>query len=201
MRKKQGQNTRCSLNPQNRASVPLLVLLQKQKAVKRSKRKGEWENEGRGWPSTNCTVKYQMTKREYWIFFFPEVLSFTVSKQTHKYTFVIQWKILYVVHIEVSDSRHFKDVESHFSLWSDCFVRVTNLSWLPRTFLALDLKGHVPENPLVLEKSGWLIVWLIFASDICLFAEERDFHPNRFHYRRRNQLAVCAGRGGDLYRI
>lgn len=67
---KAGQNTRCSLNPQNRASVPLLVLLQKEKAVKRSKRKGEWENEGRGWPSTNCTVKYQMTKREYWIFFF-----------------------------------------------------------------------------------------------------------------------------------
>ena len=107
------------------------------------------------------------------IFFFPEVLSFTVSKQTHKYTFVIQWKILYVVHIEVSDSRHFKDVESHFSLWIDCFVRVTNLSWLPGTFLALDLKGHVPENPLVLEKLGWLVIWLIFASDICLCRRKR----------------------------
>ena len=57
---KAGQNTRCSLNPQNRASVPLLVLLQKEKAVKRSKRKGEWENEGRGRPLTffNTSLKY-----------------------------------------------------------------------------------------------------------------------------------------------
>ena len=43
MRKKQGQNTRSSLTLQNRAfppaSMPLLVLLQKEKVVKRSKRK------------------------------------------------------------------------------------------------------------------------------------------------------------------
>ena len=143
----------------------LLVLLRRKKnseKARKERRVGEW---GRGWPSTSYTVKFQTTKGR--LHFLPALLSFTISNQTHKCTSAIQWRTVYVAHIEVSDSRHFKDLESHFSLWSDCFVRVTNLSWLPRTFLALDLKGHVPENPLVLEMLGWLVIWLILCLWYC----------------------------------
>ena len=116
-----GAASTCRTEPPTSFSAPSSALAKKKKVVKRPERKGEWEKEGRGWPSTSYTVKFQTTKGR--LHFLPALLSFTISSQTHKCTSAVQWRTVYVAHIEGSDSRHFEDLGSHFSLWGDCFVR------------------------------------------------------------------------------
>lgn len=70
MRKKQGQNTRCSLNPGNPESFSApSSALAKTKSSEKVKKEGEWENEEEaGLPPT--AVKYQMTREGILDFFF-----------------------------------------------------------------------------------------------------------------------------------